>query len=948
MIKPIWLVGLPGKLMLRWVVCPLVLLVSASLMCYGAASSEPITVPMEGDWQFVYMRNLYWESDDKTAPVLPDVEEYVAKMPVPGFWDDNLDGLRETEFWASAAFNPHYRTIEFPLSSSGQVPDAKLLNLVGIGYYRKTFDVPTDWQGRTVTLQVGGARLNAWIWLNGKFLKYNEMYLVPFEVSLENHLKVGQTNELVIGLANNINYRGGIATWGYQGQCAGIYGPVQLKVAGSCRIADLYVYAQDRNTKLSWNVEVDGNIDGKQLTLAWQVLDPQTQDVLGKGITPVPGRTVNWTSESFGMKPWSDREPNLYRLELTLKQNDDVLDALVQSYGMRRLAVAGTDLKLNGRPVLLRGCTEHYYFPKTCLAPMEIEPYRERLRKLKEIGFNWIRFHSWAPNEQYMQAADELGMMLQAEGTWFAPKEQWEQILRTCRKHPSVVLYCTGNEYTMHEKNIEWTRKVGTWVRKYAPDALFSPMQCLNGIDGMFGDDENLCPSDLITEPCLLSPKRLAMVKEFADVLEPNTTSSAKSALSYAVADTEWRSLEKRLAIYERPVLYHELGILGNYMDLDLEHRYDGTLIGSGLYAAIRRHLTKSGVIEKAPLYYKNSCALMAALRKHALEMGRHSKYFTGYDMLGAWDHQWHRSGYPCGIMNEFLEMKPGESKADVLKYNGESVILLDYSQRRNLVMGRKYQFDIRSSLFGEGPMSNGKLRWYLADSHKQIHDRGEIAVQNARNGKIELLGKISFTAPDLAKPIKLTLFARLSGGEYEIENDWDFWAFPKAAPPDIRAAADKSIIDRYGRRYKGLAPAKGAAVGKLNVVSTINQDTVKFLARGDKVVLLGEGPFPALPTSFDPCPTGRAVGNLATVIADHPALGAFPHEGWCDWQFYPMLTEAGAVVFDDPNLPFNPILEVVSSYKLVRKQANLFELKVGEGKLLVCTMNFDVADPGA
>ena len=109
---------------------------------------------------------------------------------------------------------------------------------------------------------------------------------------------------------------------------------------------------------------------------------------------------------------------------------------------------------------------------------------------------------------------------------------------------------------------------------------------------------------------------------------------------------------------------------------------------------------------------------------------------------------------------------------------------------------------------------------------------------------------------------------------------------------------------------------------------------------------MLGHQPFPALPTSFQMSVTGRVNGNLATLIEDHPLMRNFPHEGYCDWQFYSMLERGSAVNFNELNVPFDPIIETVSSFKLIIKQANLFEWKVGEGKVLVSTLNLDLSDP--
>jgi hypothetical protein len=198
----------------------------------------------------------------------------------------------------------------------------------------------------------------------------------------------------------------------------------------------------------------------------------------------------------------------------------------------------------------------------------------------------------------------------------------------------------------------------------------------------------------------------------------------------------------------------------------------------------------------------------------------------------------------------------------------------------------------------------------------------------------------------------KVTLTAQLSGGEYELTNAWNFWLFPNSAPA-ITAGADATALAKYAARYPGLhAPKEGDTT---RLVGSLDDATLSFLENGGSVLLFGPGPFPSLPTSFQMSTTGRAMGNLATVIADHPLMRRFPHDGWCDWQFYTMMEGRGrrsgqpaasAVDFTGLDLPFSPILEVVSSFKTIRKQASVFEWQVGRGRLLVSTLNLDVSDP--
>jgi beta-galactosidase len=385
-------------------------------------------------------------------------------------------------------------------------------------------------------------------------------------------------------------------------------------------------------------------------------------------------------------------------------------------------------------------------------------------------------------------------------------------------------------------------------------------------------------------------------------------------------------------------------------MNLDLEHRYEGTRIGTEMYSSLRRNLKKEGLLHRASLYYKNSCAWMRILRKHAVETARKCKYIAGYDLLGAIDHHWHQSGYPCGIMNEFYELKPGESVEDVLKYNGESVILLDCTNNRNLKSGDTLSLDLYSSLFSEGPLTEGRVDWYLANDKNCIYQRGEAKVENISSGKIEKLITISFTAPKTDMPSKITLRAHLTGGEYEITNQWDFWVFPEFVPipSDISVNLEPLILDKYKSIFSKVKLTNNDSANNVRIVSELDKDIIDFCEKGGSVILLGNKPFSALPTTFQISITGRVKGNLATVIEDHPLMNCFPHDGFCDWQFQNMIEEGNAVVFNDLNIPFKPIIEVVSSFKLIRKQASLFELRVGKGKLLVCTLKLSESDAAA
>ncbi len=269
--------------------------------------------------------------------------------------------------------------------------------------------------------------------------------------------------------------------------------------------------------------------------------------------------------------------------------------------------------------------------------------------------------------------------------------------------------------------------------------------------------------------------------KKLPDVFAPSYN------LSFFVFPGDWRALNERYEPYERPILMHELGIIGNYVDLDTELRYEGTRIGTDYYAAVRRYLK-----EKVSCRWRaDTSRTPAPGRPPCTSTTRNRAQVQLYQGLQLPRRRepaaTTAAGYPCGIMNEFYELKPGrQSKAPQVQRRER--ILLDLARRRNLTVGQKCSYAAMSSLYGSGPLADGTLHWYLAGSESRVYERGSFAVNNVPNGSIETLGNIEFAAPEVDKPIKLTLHVRLSGGEYEIVNDWDLWVFPKRTAPDISA----------------------------------------------------------------------------------------------------------------------------------------------------------------
>jgi hypothetical protein len=163
-----------------------------------------------------------------------------------------------------------------------------------------------------------------------------------------------------------------------------------------------------------------------------------------------------------------------------------------------------------------------------------------------------------------------------------------------------------------------------------------------------------------------------------------------------------------------------------------------------------------------------------------------------------------------------------------------------------------------------------------------------------------------------------------LYGGETDAENLWELYSFPSIKKPT--------------------KPAKGVTVTD----SIDAKALLERMEKGESVVIFGAGPFPSSGISYQLSVAGRTNGHLATVIKDHPLVEDLFAEGYCSRMFASMMEGASAAILDIGRIAHDPIIDIATSYKNAKREALLFEYKVGKGKLLVCTLKLKECDPGA
>ena len=868
-----------------WVFPAFALALSAALCASGFEHLVCETVPLDGAWEMAYRSNA-WSSAE-----CPVFEGRRVQSAVPGYWEDMVDDFRRAGIADDFRINPLYERQTHPIS--GYAQDTTLPNIYGCFLYRRVVSLDRD--GAAV-LAFEGVRNQVHAWVNGRFVAFRQGFSTPFELEVpEGVLRRGE-NEIVLAVSNNPNegYAGaevsGLTTRSTFRSTGGVNGRLELRFPKNA-LSDVYVTtAADLK---SFTVHVSGGV-----AFRYEVRSAD-------GVTVRRGEASgDFTLPADGFALWSPDGPVLHELRLDTPEG-----AVTRRFGLRRLVARGERLFLNGRPVYLRGVTEHCYFAETLHLPRDLEYYRRLSARRRQLGFNFVRFHTYVPPAEYLEACDEAGLLVHVESPNFVTLDEYRAIIAFARRHPSVVIYCTGNETRIDLVAEKYLRDVADAVHD-GTDALFSPMSAMRGVEYLLMPGKD----DIVERPFPHNPKRAARLAEFCDLF----TSYQLGAVSYdSLNGPSAAEIDKWGDAYcGKPRLSHEICIDGSYADLSLEAMYPKGFSG------IRRQLAEKGLLDRASAYCRNSSEWMRRIRKFTFEKMRASRRTAGYDFLGDVNTHWHTFGYFVGMMDEFLRLKPGETVADVLRYNSDAVVLCDLGSDFNFVAGeaRRVSFSV-SNFAGDAP--DAKLRLSLVGEDNATVWTGVQPVGDVRMGEVAPLGAFSVAIPASAAPRRYFLRVGFAGGRVVAENQWEVYAFPEAAAPE-------------------------AAPGVKVVEDISADDLVAAMERGERVLLFGAGPFKSLPTSYRIGLAGRCSGNYATIVKQgHPALAGMPHEGFCGWQFR-RLMEGGRAVQLEAGVPFDPIVDVASSDKFVIRQSSLFEYRVGEGRLLVCSFRFDPRDPAA
>ena len=427
------------------------------------ASAERVTLPLDGTWQI---------ADSVAAEPAP--RAFRATVAVPGLVHNARPPFPDVDAFDS---------VELVNNKIGQklLPESARVAAPGVSrqtrnyfWYRRTFAAPVT--KAVATLRVNKAQFGTAVWLNGKKVGEYPGCFSAGVFDLTPAMRWQGENVLLVRIGAHPGVLPATFPAGTDFEklkwTPGIYDRVSVHVADNPVIESVQVAPRLGPSEILVETKVV-NRGGTPVTFevgqavrTWKG-DARVAAGRSESLTLAPGesRAVRQTIAIPGAHHWSPEDPFLYVLDTTTGG-----DSLVTRFGMRefRCDTATKRAFLNGRPYFLRGSnvTLHRFFedPESGELPWNEAWVRRLLTEIpKRMSWNAFRFCIGPVPDQWLEIADETGLLVQNEffvwtgdTTWSQwPDRRWDaqelvrqysEWMRDNWNHPSVAIWDANNE----------------------------------------------------------------------------------------------------------------------------------------------------------------------------------------------------------------------------------------------------------------------------------------------------------------------------------------------------------------------------------------------------------------------------------------------------------------------------------------------------------------------
>lgn len=411
---------------------------------------------LNGKWKF------YWQRGLKNQP---------ENFQLTSFDDSHWDEINVPSVWQTQGYSvPYYYASTFPKAfsrSKGKIPSIDH-DMQEIGFYRKSFTLNENFNGREIFLHFGAAKSALEVYVNGEFVGYSQGSMTPHEFNVTKVLKPGEN----IITAKLYRYSDGsyLEDQDMWWLC-GIYREVYLFAEPKLCLRDFYFKTDfddsytDSNVTLNMYINNYNNIRGK-MTASAKLIDSNNGEILlGTKETELSGgnEAVTFTETVKAPEKWSAETPNLYTLVMTIELDGKIICVKTYKVGFKKVEIKGEKIYYNGMPLMIKGVNRHDFDCDNGWAvPREI--YTQDLDIMKQNNINSIRTSHYPDDPYFYDMCNKYGFYVMDEcevethgvrrkgvpgsnPVWTgAVVDRMQRMVLRDRNNPCVFMWSLGNE----------------------------------------------------------------------------------------------------------------------------------------------------------------------------------------------------------------------------------------------------------------------------------------------------------------------------------------------------------------------------------------------------------------------------------------------------------------------------------------------------------------------
>jgi len=830
--------------------------------------------------------------------------------------------------------------------SSWQSQFADLRDYAGVAWYWRSLTAEAPGPDRVALLRFGAVDYLAEVYVNGQKVGSHEGGYLPFEFDLTSQLHTGENQIAVrvtdaggnVSQVQGINYAEiphGKQNW--YGQTSGLWQDVELDIRPRMHLGTVHVAASaDGIFRISVAlVNLPAAAELKRPAYVGTEIRDAADNVVWKESRDLTAGQTRYEFSGKLANPnlWSPARPALYTLHAWLSSGDDQR----YRFGFRTFETRGGKFFLNGQPIYLRAALDQDFYPETIYTPPSLDYLKNEMQQAKALGLNMLRCHIKVPDPRYLQAADEVGILVWYEiPNWDVLTEDAKRRALTTLggmverdgNHPSIVVVSVINE--------SWGVDLKEAAQRAWLKQAYSEAKAM--VPGWLVVDNSACCDNFHLATDVADFHQYNAVPDYASDFDRLVSDMARRPgwLFSPYGDATPRG--------DEPLLLSEFGNWGLPHVPEVKPWWFARGLGD-------RSITRPEGVEKRFAEYQYSSlfadvnALAEATQWHQyralqyeIETLRAHPEIQGYVITEFTDLNWEANG--------LLDMwRQPKAYADRLRKLQQDDVVLARAQKRNLAVGEGARAEVYVAHYSAGPFTDAQVTWAVDSTRLQ----GSLTVPVIASGTVVSVGTIEFTDPPEQAPTKKALKLRLTaGGKPVSETSLDLYFYPpKAAelpPPvsfhDPAGRLRRLVNEMRARNY--LAPTGSEAFPVL-VTSVFDDDVKKVLQGGGRVILLAADR-QALAPGIEIVPragsdlSGNWISSFLWIRKDRPPFNLIGFDTFPGFEMQ-AVTPSTVVQGLKPE-SFSDVLAGVFYGWIHSNVATLVQARCGKGRLLICTFS--------